>query len=387
MFNPIAAMRQSRLFGGDDTIARGRGGSRPGLTMNYGEEPAVPIGQGGFRNFSFPRNPEPEPEPEPEPAQNNASKFYQEMERLRMNQGPAVSAYSKALSEEPQVEDYKPNWLTRIAAGLSGFSAGMKDPVAGVQVAQDLNSSGYRNAVSQYTRRLAGLKEHADLERDDMKLQVQALKDAQAAGLNYEKYLLDKQNTDSQIKERARTNDIASRRADVAQQAAATAAAKAAQQDYNYVPVQGGFMAQNKNNPADTRMIPAKTIQDAQLQVARGHLKVAEKQFDLNEQLGDASMENTASLIATREGGAGNKFIPPAQQKTAEESVDQEMMLDPDYGKYYGKQGIIGSVRAGNNPFISAGAPVGPSNFTPEEWKAFLEERKARIAARHRVRR
>lgn len=401
--NPFGLIRQKRImqgspmFGGSGTnvnlgrtpgIGPGQGGfrgldiSRP-QPMDETPRPNIGIGQGGWGNLDLSANMA-DDEPVAPVVEDNASQFYKEMQRLQAERGPAVTAYQNAIAEQPSAADYRPNWLTRIAAGLSGFSAGMKDPAEGVRTAMAINNSGYDRAMTEYQQRVSGLKESAGLERDDLKLRLSGLEAAQKAGLDYKKYQLDQQNVQSEIANREKNTKIAEGNMQANQQRAAASA----RADYTYTPVQGGFMAQNKNDPNDHQLIPARTIQEAQLQVAQGQLKVSQGQLGVsqgnlavNQANSEGNLENTASIIANRENGGG-KFVPAGEQASAAKMVDDELSMDPAYSKFYGKRGVM---KGG----FYAQDPVGPDDFKdqPGVWQAFLDERAARIRAASRVRR
>jgi O-succinylbenzoate synthase len=141
---------------------------------------------GGWRrNFM---QPAPRFQVEMPPEQNEGGKFYDEIERIRNSAGPGISAYRNALNEVPQQEEYAPDKWTRVAAGLSGLSAGMKDAGEGIRVAQGLNSSNYRQAMAEYNNRLGTLQEQADMEREDMNTRMTGLYKARELGLKYDEY-------------------------------------------------------------------------------------------------------------------------------------------------------------------------------------------------------
>lgn len=400
--DPIGMIRQRRImegspmFGGAGAnanlgrspIGPGQGGfrgldiSRP-QPMDEKPRPNIGIGQGGWGNLDLSANMA-DDEPITPVVEDNTSQFYKEMQRLQNERGPAVTAYQSAIADQPKAEDYKPNWLTRITAGLSGFSAGMKDPAEGVRTAMAINNSGYDRAMTEYQQRVGGLKESAGLEREDMKLRLEGLKAAEAAGLDYKKYQLQQQNVQNEIANRDKNTNIAEGNMQ-ANQARAKASART---DYIYTPVQGGILATNKNDPSDRQVIPARTIQEAQLHVAEGQLRNAQAQTEVsrgnlkvNEANSEGNLENIASIIANRENGGG-KFVSAGEQASAAKMVDDELSIDPDYAKFYGKRGVM---KGG----VYAQDPVGPDDFKdqPGAWDAFLKERAARIKAASRVRR
>lgn len=314
-----------------------------------------------------------------EPEQDEGSKFYGELQRIRNQATPGLTAYQGALQEMPTPDQYKPNWLTRIASGLSGLGAGIRDPAAGVATALKLNRAPYEQAMETYTNRLGGLKEQAEMEQRDRSSRMKAIQDAQELGLKYKEYEYKKAESEGNVAAR----DITAQAASTSAQARMLQARNAAREEYNYVPVQGGFMVTNKHNPNfKPQVIPANTIQDAQLKVAQGHLGVSQQQLGLNQQTTEAGLENTASLIADREQG---DYVQPSAQTAAAEGVDNDMMLDARYAPFYAKRGIKGAFKAGDP--TSARDPVGPSDFPPAVWQAYIAERNRRIQEKLRTRR
>ena len=80
---------------------------------------------------------------------------------------PSMDAYRSYLSKSPQAADYTPTKWDRVAAGLSGLAAGIKDPGQGIAVAQKMNRSRYDTALSDYYQQAKPLGEAAKLESDD----------------------------------------------------------------------------------------------------------------------------------------------------------------------------------------------------------------------------
>lgn len=80
---------------------------------------------------------------------------------------PSMDAYRAALNEAPQAEDYRPSWATRIAAGLGGISAGMKNAGEGIKVASATNRMPFANALADYKAHVDPLESAAKLESDD----------------------------------------------------------------------------------------------------------------------------------------------------------------------------------------------------------------------------
>jgi hypothetical protein len=312
------------------------------------------------------------------PEQNEGGKFYDEIERIRNTTGQGVSAYRNALTQVPTQAEYAPNAMTRIAAGLSGLSAGMKDAGKGVAVAQAVNSSKYRQAMSEYSDRLGTLQEQANMERDDMKTRLEGLYKAKELGLKYDEYLAKRDETMNANAARTVT-------ANAAMVGAQARAAEAAKTNYDYQPVQGGFLAVNRNNPLDRQMVPAKTIQDAQLAVSQRTAATGEKNANTNvAQLGVSQQNaNTAASnmiinenansrenalaprrVAAQELTAGTVRAP--EQDAAFDLAQKQMMNEKDYSKFFGTNW--------------RGQPLGPRDFDPGEWERFQTELQERTS-------
>jgi len=315
--------------------------------------PDSPIGPGtgGFRgriNFGGQDTVE-APSAAQQGPNDRASHFYEMMENARNQPSPGLSAYKEALQNMPTPDQYKPNWLTRIASGLSGFSAGMRDPGRGAEVAMGINRSNYDNAIAEYSNRLGSLKEQATMEEASKRSELDAMHKAYQMGLDYDKFEQTKIKDKATIEQGATT---ANARATSAQ----AALRNASKQDYVYTPVQGGFIVQNRNNPDDPitgRIIPAKTVQDAQNEVARfsaqtsrGQLGVAQGQLALDQQLRPrsvAAQEATAGASVYRalnpQDSSADSFIPAGSTTAARKEAETQLLADPTYGPMLGRRG------------------------------------------------
>lgn len=82
-----------------------------------------------------------------------------------MEPTPVSDEYEQELSDVPRREDYKPNLMSKIAAGLVGGAEGMsRGAGAGVQAGQEVMNRGYVNALREHGARVGALKERAGLE-------------------------------------------------------------------------------------------------------------------------------------------------------------------------------------------------------------------------------
>ncbi len=344
--NPIGYMRQKAILGSYQD---------PGNLSSVFNPPQRELG--GWRSAIQAGDfdtPEPEidmsvPQIRKTPQRSEGSQYYDEIENIRNTAGPGITAYKNALNEMPQMQDFQPNWMTRIASGLGGLSAGIRSGAGeGINVAQGLNSSNYRQAMGEYQNKLGTLQEQADMERDDMKTRMEGLMKAKELGLRYDEYLAKRDETAQTNAARQTTAEAAMIRARAAQDAAA-------KNDYTTpVAVRGGFMITNKNDPSDIRIIQAPTIQDAQLEISRGNLGVAQRNATVNEKQLPIQQQNanTASQnmminqrqeeqeqglrprrVESQEKSAG--LIRGADQQAIRELADMELKDDPEYGKFY----------------------------------------------------
>src|SRR3990167_7223888 len=126
MVNPFASMRMDSIFGGDQKN-RKRFLSNI-LPFQQAETQTPPLESRNpldIRSMSWtPSENKPEIiEPEEE---NEGSKYFSELERIRGNRGPALSAYQKHLDTLPTREATKPSKLRRFGGALVGAAAGLQ---------------------------------------------------------------------------------------------------------------------------------------------------------------------------------------------------------------------------------------------------------------------
>lgn len=375
----IGMRRMTSLFRGDGTTPR-----RTPYQFSFGEsQEPEPIG--AKVNFRTPWEPMSPIEQAPE--QSDSSRFYDEVQRLRGQEGPGVTAYRRALGEMPNPADYNPGKFTRVAAGLAGISAGLRDAGRGVETAMRLNRAPYEAAMDEYGTRLGGLKEQAYIEREDAKARADALTDAAKLGLSYKDYELKvrKQESDEEMDRLQRGT------ARTTAEAALVRAQTAARADYEYTPVQGGFMIQNKHDPNDPQnglIIRAATTQDAANAVARTNAQAnasraatAAGQLALDEKYRGrevAAREDSATAALQGARDRGNTPATPAAQDKARELAETEMMNDPKWAEFF--KGKPRSFLGMDIPGTESDTRVGPQDFDdPQDWADFQIALKARI--------
>lgn len=128
-------------------------------------------------------------DPQVDPGEDEGSKYWNELERIRSMPSPALSAYQGALKDQPTREAYKPSIGRRMLAALEGFAGG---PQAAIQT----NELPYQRAQSSYAQRLGGLKESAGLEEKQTENLLKDLTSARALGLKYDEYKLNQLKAD-----------------------------------------------------------------------------------------------------------------------------------------------------------------------------------------------
>jgi len=94
---------------------------------------------------------------------------------------PAISRYQEYLGSTPERQDYQPNIWGKILASISGLSAGVKSPAAGIQTALGVMDIPYQRALDQYKIEEPGLRQAASLEEKQLGDKRQFLRDQQAA--------------------------------------------------------------------------------------------------------------------------------------------------------------------------------------------------------------
>lgn len=109
------------------------------------------------------------------PTQNDDDLYLSTMKSLTQP-GPGMTAYTKHVSQVPKREDYAPSGMDRVAAALSGFGAGLRNPSEGVKVAGDVRDQNFNEAVQQYEMQGKGLGAVANLEENERQNQLALMK-------------------------------------------------------------------------------------------------------------------------------------------------------------------------------------------------------------------
>lgn len=84
--------------------------------------------------------------------------------QLLMQAPPSEAVINAMQASRPKREDYEPNMMTKILAAMAGFSAGTKNPGAGVQTAKKMLDQPYSDALDDYNTDNQGKLEAARMQ-------------------------------------------------------------------------------------------------------------------------------------------------------------------------------------------------------------------------------
>jgi hypothetical protein len=85
---------------------------------------------------------------------------------------PSQSKYQAELNRMPNQGDYKPSKWRRFGAALAGGLAGLRNPSAGADIAQDIIDAPYANAVDQWHRSLTARAQEMGIEDKAMQQDI-----------------------------------------------------------------------------------------------------------------------------------------------------------------------------------------------------------------------
>jgi len=269
---------------------------------------------------------------EPDPYQPPKQRTYEDdISDLQSQSGPGLEAYKDYLTRLPKREDSKPGVMTRIAAALSGGAAGLRDPGAGIKVAQDVNSSSYRNALSDYANEGVGLKERSDMEQDELDSKLRALSSARAMGLKYDEF-------DLKRREAGNKNAIDLQNSESGRIRADAYAKTQGRPRHQYRDQEDGSILEINEDDGTQRVIPGKSLASGQLGVSRGQLGVSQRNAATAE--GNLGVNKDRATAYGRGVDAtikrGDKAASPRIQQDAEDRALTEMMSDPLFKDFVG---------------------------------------------------
>ena len=304
----LSAFRSPNTMGGnkpyiDESGAFGRKRFTSGTTPSWEEQYKPHQAQAGPNPW----------ERKEEDTRDEGLKYYDELEKIRTNRGPALSAYQKALGEQPTYEQHKPSVGRRIAAALGGAAGGLSgDLRAGLAIGESIRDSPYNIARSEYEERMKGLGASAKLEQDEMEAKLKSLQAARALGLDYSEYELKKL-------ESQRDYEIAQGNLDVNRFTAETGRESQKQTGRHY------------ENQDVTGAVDSRTRQLTQQQQGRN----IESQISDRAERQDIAREAIEASIRRAEIAAGRKTpsSPDAQQDAIDGAL-REMLADPVFRNY-----------------------------------------------------
>jgi hypothetical protein len=123
----------------------------------------------------------------------------------RLQGGQASNAYREHITKLPTREEYAPSQTRRIGGALAAAAAGFNDPKMGAYVGEQIINAPYRNAMESWQTKGAGLKEQADIEKDDATSQLNYVKAVRQQQVDAETQALARRKVDID-EEQAATN-------------------------------------------------------------------------------------------------------------------------------------------------------------------------------------
>lgn len=309
-------------------------------------------------------------------AGNEGSQYFDEIQRIRNNASPALSAYKNALNQAPTPDQFKPSVLQRIGAALAGggtaYSTG--DAGAGMNLVNSVRDRPFLQAQGVYNQRMRGLGEAADIEQEDIKSQIAALTQARALGLKYDEYRLKQLQTQHEMKNKDFTADTGRISAEANASRAQTLANNSNRPDLQFIDQADGSVLQIDKKSGARQVIPAHTVTAMNAQSQRMNAGAAVQNAgtnrlnaDTNLRNSDTQSRNVSSLIRTRENPKGTP-LAPTQQNAAMDLALREMMADPDFSEF---------VTQDEKGFYQ---PISPDDSNMEGYQIFLQALNAKMS-------
>lgn len=295
--------------------------------------------------------------------------FYKELMRMRQKEGPAMSAYKTTLAAVPQQDDYRPSVMTRIAAGLGGFSEGLRDPARGIQTAMETNRSPYMNAMQDWTTKAKSQSEGAKIESDESAGDMKDLMDAWGMKQKYRDYILNREKIHGEM-------GINQGKLAVEQRNADTAAARAdayikAQNDPNFEflnQTDGSVLKVDKKGIRPNEVIPAHNVAAFLAQSGRISANAAATQATAATRNAETNANRAATYGKYVEKMPGTRPQSATDQTRGMDLALREMAMDPAWKKFVKM-----------DPTSGLYDPKDPGDFYPEEWQLFQDELKDRM--------
>jgi hypothetical protein len=123
---------------------------------------------------------------------DEATRYFDEMEKIRKRRGPALTAYQEHIQNRPVEDspDYKPSIWRRLASAAAAGAQGYQthNVGSGIAVGEHVMRAPYERAVEEWGEKGKALGVSANLEREEQEDQLKSMATARALGLDYEKF-------------------------------------------------------------------------------------------------------------------------------------------------------------------------------------------------------
>jgi len=151
---------------------------------------------GAYRKIDFNRGPTTPGRAPSGPVSEEADNDPVSIAMKRLQGGQASNAYREHITKLPTREEYAPSQTRRIGGALAAAAAGFNDPKMGAYVGEQIINAPYRNAMESWQTKGAGLKEQADIEKDDATAQLNYVKAVRQQQVDAENQALNRRKVD-----------------------------------------------------------------------------------------------------------------------------------------------------------------------------------------------
>ena len=129
-----------------------------------------------------------------QPEAEQESPFLRALSRFQGG-GQSTAAYKQHLGSMPNYQDYAPSKTRRFGAALAAAAGGFNNVGQGLAIGEQIRDAPYKSALGEWQLKGAGLKEQADIERDDVKSQIEYIKRIQEQQQKEREFGLSERNT------------------------------------------------------------------------------------------------------------------------------------------------------------------------------------------------
>jgi len=150
---------------------------------------------GAYRKIDFNRG-QTAPNPISGPTSEEADNDPISLALKRMQGGQASAAYREHIGKLPTQEQYAPSRGRRLAGALIAGAASFNDLKSGMALGEKVTNAPYRNALEGWQMKGAGLKEQADIEKDDATSQLNYVKAVRQQQVDAENQALNRRKVD-----------------------------------------------------------------------------------------------------------------------------------------------------------------------------------------------